>query len=279
MPEKVNVNGINISYEVQGKAQGDPLILVSGWCLKKEMWIAQVGPLSKHFKVITLDNRGCGKSDRPDMHYTFDMYADDILGLMDHLKIEKANLMGYALGAMALMKFALKYPNRLKKLVLLNTVAHFATDDIVKNGTAVNSKALDFQQNAPEKYFMKSAPNAFHRSYIKEMEANPDKKFHDLWTITDWVKEYNIDPQTPKDVENQGAAMLGLNLIDEIDQIKTETLLIGGSNNMIHPKRAMEAINEKIPNSRLEILGKAGDMSYLSHAPEVNQLVIDFLSN
>lgn len=279
MTEIADVNGIKISYLVQGKEDGIPLILVSGWALKKEMWIGQVGPLSEKLKVITFDNRGCGKSDRPDMHYTFDMYAGDIIGLMDHLKVDKANLMGYALGAMIVMHFALTNPDRVNKLVLLNTVAKYATDDLVKDGIQINSKALDFQQNAPKKYFLKSAKMAFHRNFIKELELTPDKKFHDLWTVDDWVKEYNIDAQTPKDVENQGSAMIGMNLLEKLDQIKAETLVIAGANNKIHPKSALEAMHEKLPNSKLEVLPRAGDMTYLSRAPEINQLVIDFLGS
>ena len=196
---------------------------------------------------------------------------------MDYLKVDKANIMGYALGAMIIMHLALKYPARINKLVLLNTVAKYESDDLLRDGIRINSKALDFQQSAPEKYFMKSAKMAFHRSFIKELELTPDKKFHDLWTVADWVKEYNIDIQTPKDVENQGSAMLGLDLLDKLDQIKAETLIIAGSNNKIHPKTAMEAMHEKLPNSRLEVLARAGDMTYLSRAPEINQLVKDFL--
>ena len=136
------------------------------------MWLAVAPPLSEHLKVITFDNRGCGKSDRPEGPYSLDDYADDILGLMDHLNLEKANLMGYALGAMIVMHFALKYPDRIDKLVLLNTVAKYETDDLVLDGVKINSKALDFQQNAPKKYFMKSAKMAFHRSFIKTRMLN-----------------------------------------------------------------------------------------------------------
>jgi aminoacrylate hydrolase len=277
MADFAEVNGIKISYEIQGEDNDTPLILVSGWALKKEMWMAIAPPLSEHFKVITFDNRGCGKSDRPEGPYSLDDYVDDILGLMDHLGLETANMMGYALGAMILMHLAIEHPERLDKLVLLNTVAEYATDDLVKRGIKINSGALDFQQNAPKKYFMKSAKMAFHRSFIKELQENPDKKFHDLWTVDDWVKEYSIDPQTPKDVENQGKAMLGLDLLDKLDQVETETLVISSASNKIHPKRAMEAMHEQLPNSKMEILKRAGDMAYLSRAPEINELVIDFL--
>ncbi len=277
MANIAQVNGINISYEIQGNENGEPLILVSGWCLKKEMWVAQIKQLGERFKIITFDNRGCGKSDRPDYHYTLENIADDVAGLMDYLKIEKANIMGYALGAMAMTRFVLKYPDRVKKLVLLNTTSRFPSDDIIKNIMGVNSKAVDFQLNAPEKYFMKSAVMAFHEDFVKELEANPGKKFHDLWTVAEWVKVYSIDPMTPKDVENQGSAMLEMTLYDEIDKITHETLIIAGSHNKIHPKEWMIEMDEKMPNDRLVILQNAGDMTYLSRAPEINKLVLDFL--
>ncbi|MFO8018209.1 MAG: alpha/beta hydrolase [Promethearchaeia archaeon] len=271
------VNDIKINYEVHGEDNAEPLFLASGWTYKKEMWMAQVDSLSEHFKVITFDNRGCGKSSRPPGPYTMEIFADDLLGLMDFLEIENAHLMGYALGAMYLQVFALKHPKRVNKLILLNTVAAFPDESGVKRVMGMNVNALDFQKNAPKKYFMKSAKMAFHRNFIKELKANPDKRFHDLWSVDEFVKEYNIDPMTPEDVKNQGKAMLGFNILDDITELKPETLIIASSHNRLHPKAAMEAMHEKIPNSKLELLKKAGDSAYLSRAPEVNQLVIDFL--
>ncbi len=272
-----DANGIKIHYQINGNENSEPLILVSGWTLKKEMWIAQVGPLSEHFRVITFDNRGCGKSDRPDIPYTMHMFADDIIGLMDYLKIEKAHLMGYALGGMILQVFALKYPQRVNKLVLLNTVGGFPDKEGLESVRAINIKALDFQQNAPEKYFLKSAKMGYHRDFIKQLEADPNQRFHGLWTVAEFAKEYTINPQTPKDVANQCNAMLDFNVLDKLSELKCKTLIIAASHNKLHPKIAMEAMHEKIPNSRLEIIQKAGDSAYLSRAPEINELVIVFL--
>ena len=71
--------------------------------------------------------------------------------------------------------------------------------------------------------------------------------------------------------------MLGFKILDQLGKIKAETLIIAASHNKIHPKAAMEKFAEKIPNKRFEVIEKAGDMSYLSNAPEINQLVINFL--
>ena len=88
-----DVNGIKIFYEIHG--EGQPLFLVHGFGASRLVWIAQIKPLSEHFKVITFDNRGAGKSDRPDEPYTMDTFADDLKGLMDHLEIEKAHVVGW----------------------------------------------------------------------------------------------------------------------------------------------------------------------------------------
>lgn len=271
-------NGLKLCYEINGDEDAEPLILVMGWTYTKERWLAQVPPFSEHFKVITFDNRGSGKSDRPDEPYTMEMMAKDIIGLMDYLDIEKAHMMGYALGGMVLQRLAIDYPERLNKLILLNTVAAFPSDEGVENVKNININALDFQQNAPRKYFMKSMGMAFHRNFTKKVKEDPDQEFHGLWTIDEVAELFTKDPQEPKDVANQCDAMLGFNILDEIGDIEAETLIIAASHNRLHPKAAMEEMNKRIPNSTLEVLKKAGDSCYLSRAPEVNELVIDFLT-
>ena len=110
------LKGVKICYELKGK--GYPVILVHGFGAKKEDWIAQFGPLSEKFKVIRFDNRGAGKSDRPKTPYTMEVFADDIKGLMDYLKIKKAHIIGWSLGGMIVQNFVLKYPNYVNKLTM-----------------------------------------------------------------------------------------------------------------------------------------------------------------
>ena len=92
------VNGIKICYEIHG--EGEPIILVSGWGGSKEGWFVQIGALSRYFEVIVFDNRGSGKSSRPNYPYTMDMYVDDINGLLGFLNIESTHLLGESLGGM-----------------------------------------------------------------------------------------------------------------------------------------------------------------------------------
>jgi len=91
-----NINGINMNYKVQG--QGKPLIMIMGAGSNQSGWRFQTGLFKKYFRTITFDNRGVGKSDKPAGPYTMRMMADDTIGLMDHLKIERAHVLGGSMG-------------------------------------------------------------------------------------------------------------------------------------------------------------------------------------
>jgi len=80
------IGDINLSYEVHGK--GQPLILITGFASAQNMWYAQVRAFSKIYRVVTFDNRGFGKSDKPPGPYTTKMLAGDAIALMDHLGIK-----------------------------------------------------------------------------------------------------------------------------------------------------------------------------------------------
>ena len=111
-----NVNGINLYYRVH--SQGEPLILITGLGGGHTAWFFQLRSFKKHFQCITMDNRGIGKTDKPKEPYTVRTMADDIIGLMDHLSIEKADVVGISMGGMISQEIAINYPDRVKKLVL-----------------------------------------------------------------------------------------------------------------------------------------------------------------
>ena len=97
---KARVNGININYRVQG--EGEPLVLIMGAFADQSGWMFQTGAFRKHYRIITFDNRGFGKTDKPGGAYSTKIMADDTIGLMDHLGIKKAHILGVSLGGIAM---------------------------------------------------------------------------------------------------------------------------------------------------------------------------------
>ena len=79
MVEKfVDINGVRICYQIHG--DGYPVVLIHGFGSKKESFMAQIPALSQEFKILSFDNRGSGKSERPNMPYTMEMFVDDKIG-------------------------------------------------------------------------------------------------------------------------------------------------------------------------------------------------------
>ncbi|MEX1255341.1 MAG: alpha/beta fold hydrolase [Dehalococcoidia bacterium] len=121
---KAKVNGIDLAYEVYG--EGPPLVLAHGYIASKEMWDYQIGPFSEKHRVVVYDMRGHGESEAPpedDAGYAMDTLVEDQRALMGHLGIEQAYLGGLSMGGSIAMRFALKYPQRVRALLLFDTAA------------------------------------------------------------------------------------------------------------------------------------------------------------
>jgi len=219
------INGIKICYEIKG--EGEPLILVHGFGADKEVWIAQFEPLSKHFKVVRFDNRGAGKSDRPDEPYSMEMFADDVAGLMDHLGIDKAHILGWSLGGMIVQTFAIKYPERLRKLILINTLPQWPGD---KSGLEMYKQSqIDKYHKMledPKSSFFEGAKMGFDRKFRKKMEENPKKQFYGLFSAEDLIEISKTNPSKPQDIKNQAHALGTYDVYDDLPQIKAETLIL-----------------------------------------------------
>ncbi|TXT67121.1 MAG: 2-hydroxy-6-oxo-6-phenylhexa-2,4-dienoate hydrolase [Promethearchaeota archaeon] len=272
------INGTKICYEIKG--EGEPLILVHGFGADKEVWIAQFNPLTEHFKVIRFDNRGAGESERPDHPYTMEMFADDTAALMDHLNIQKAHILGWSLGGMIVQQFAVKYPEKINKIVLINTLPKWPGDD---KGLQV------YQENEIQGYYKKrenpraayfnGAKLGFYRTFRKEMIQNPKKKFYGLFSAEDLIRISAHNLSRPQDIKNQIHALSRYDVVEDLSKIQNETLILAAEKDRLTPKSMNELIHAHIPNSKLIVIEKAGHESPREKAPEVNQHIILFLKS
>ncbi len=135
------VNGLKMYYEVHG--HGDPVVLLHGaFGTISNEWAAWIGELSKTRKVIAVEMQGHGRTADIDREFSYDSLADDVAALLDYLKVPKADLIGYSMGAGVAMQCAIRHPDKVRKVVSISGV--FRYDGWVK-------EALDlFPQLTPE---------------------------------------------------------------------------------------------------------------------------------
>jgi 3-oxoadipate enol-lactonase len=117
----VQVDDIAMYYELHGS--GEPLVLVSGLGADLTLLAGMTDRLKPHYQVVAFDNRGAGRTDKPDAPYTIGLMAQDTLGLMDALAIDRAHMLGVSMGGRIALELALTRPDRVDKLILISTSA------------------------------------------------------------------------------------------------------------------------------------------------------------
>jgi len=256
---KVKVNDIEMFYIENG--QGEPLILIHGLGGDHREWLMQIPVFAQKFRVIVLDLRGHGETDKTGEKYSLPTFAKDVIGLLDKLGIDKAHFCGVSMGGIVTLQIVLSYPQRVKKLILVNTTAR-----LNEQSAKVVSKWVElFRTKGFDAYFDQVIKDVFHPSFI---EANPD--------LIKQIKEMsrNRDFQT---VIKAAMGLQNFNFVDQLEKISVPTLIIHGEDDEVIPVEEAKLLHQKITNSKLVIFSKSGHATIIEKAQEFNKTVIEFL--
>jgi len=248
---KANVNGINISYGIDGR--GEPLVLIMGFAGPKMGWIFQNCFFKKHYQVITLDNRGVWRTDKPDGPYSTKMMADDTVGLMDHLGIKKAHILGVSMGGMIAQELAVNYPERVQKLILGCT---YANRDETGGLTSEYYKGIGFDDGSSNDELKKVAMGRLLTTVFSMSFSNRLYR-----TLAILLAKFYVILLSTKGVRAQYEATLEHNALDRLHEIKAPTLVIAGTEDRLIKPSSSETIADRIPNAKL-IKVKDGSHSF-----------------
>jgi len=244
----VNANGIDIYYEIHGS--GAPIVLISGLGYPLWEWHRMVPFLAGQFKVISFDNRGVGKTEKPVGPYSASMLAADLDGLLDALGIEQAIVMGHSMGGFIAQAFALQNPGRVSKLILCST--NFGGPHHIPI-TAAAMKVLSDVTSDPLTRFKNGLVVSTAPGFA---EKNPQ-------IIQGWL-EWRLS--NPVDVAGYQAQMaIGLGLItseasfeEKLKTITAPTLILFGAHDKVVPPENAKLLAEQIPGSQVVIFPDAG---------------------
>ena len=264
---KATVNGINMYYEVHGK--GVPLVMIQGFAGNHQAWFFQTPVFKRYYKVIIFDNRGIGKTDKSGEPYTIKTMAEDVIGLMDYLNVDKAHVLGLSLGGMVAQEVAISYPERVSKLVLGSTFAgsedgNDVHPEMMKAFAAPEGTAsIDFRSIPIEKVMYKMTSLAFNRRLYR-MVLLPLSK-HSMKSIN------------PEGHFKQMAAISSYSTLDRLHLIKATTLVITGTGDRIISPGASEVLASRIPNARLVMVKGGSHAFFMEMRGRFNREVLDFL--
>ena len=171
------VNGVNMYYEVHGS--GEPVVLLHGAFMTiTNNWDGWIGELSKTRKVIAVEMQGHGRTADVPRDITYANLADDVAGLLDYLKIPRADLMGYSMGGVVAMECAIRHPDKVRKAVIISSA--FRSDGMGPEGLAAirNLTADDFKGSPIETEYRKLSPtpNDFPK-FVQRLVATASKDY------------------------------------------------------------------------------------------------------
>ncbi len=260
----IKVNDINIYYEIHG--EGFPLIDINGLAADVSWWLPEIIEAhANHFKTIIFDNRGAGRTDKPDIPYSIKMMADDTIGLMDALNIEKAHILGGSLGGFIAQEIAINNPEKVEKLVLCCT--HCGGSKQVLPSNEVLQKMMAIQGLPPEKFIDTILSYCFTDDFI---ENNPD-----------FVESYRkriLEHVIPHHAYlHQVEANMSFSSGMKLKKIKAPTLIMHGREDLIIPWQNAEILANRIPNAKAIILDNAAHLLFQPNPEAVIEPTIDFL--
>ncbi|MBX3538491.1 MAG: alpha/beta hydrolase [Chelatococcus sp.] len=260
---KAKVSDIEMYYEIAG--EGPPLLMSSGWSLAGRNFGSSHPILSQKYMCIRHDHRCMGRTDAPDGPLTLEQMADDLAGLLDHLKIERTRMIGGGgMGARVAMALAIRHPDRISALELGSAV--LKSDNFSASLARVwkRMRALDPELWAEEVTLWSYTPNTYNtRPDI------PEKAFRGR-------AGENTFP-APQAYDRIVDAMLAFDVRDTACQIKCPTLITsGGIEDLFSGPRYARAVHAAIPNSVLKIFeGAAHGYTGECH-DEYIKLVLDW---
>jgi len=266
---KVKINDLEMYYEVHGN--GFPIILISGYSGSSEGWdvlVPRVSELSKHYKVITLDNRGTGRSSVPEGDYSIKTMGDDVAGLLDSIKIPRAHILGLSMGGMIAQELAINHPKKVKGLVLTcTTPGGSAFDAIPGQPEALEKLTWMFAPPpgmTPEAVLEEILKLCYHREYFEKNKAR----------IMAFIPKY---PTPLSTFEKHYDAIMKSDIYNRLKTIRSKTLVIHGEDDILIMPEGARILAKQIPNAELKMFRQAGHSVLEEKWEEVEPVILDFL--
>lgn len=245
--------------------EGDPLVLISGLNADRSFWVYTVDYFKRHFNVITIDNRGVGESNIFAPECTTKLMAEDVVDVLDCLKIETANIVGHSLGGCVAQMFAIHYSERIRKLVLCST--HAKLNDLRK--LLIENNLAFMRNNIPRELIIK---NAMVWLFSDRFLANPKNRENFA------NNALRIPLETArKSYFYQANALLQHDSSSVIDQIKCPTLIICGEEDMIAPIKNSYYLAQKIHSAGMISIADAAHMLPIENSKQFFDYVVNFL--
>jgi 3-oxoadipate enol-lactonase len=261
---EITINDLTISYTDEGLDKSAVIIFIHGFPFNKSMWEQQVEAFKENCRVIAYDVRGHGDSDAGAVDFSIDLFANDLISLMDALKIDKAMLCGLSMGGYIALNAVENYPDRFDALILSDTTCIADTPEAKEK----RIKTIEsIKKDGVEKFADESIQNLF------APESLTGKK-KEIAAVTEMI----VNTAEESIFKTLRAFYERKETCSKLPDINIPVLIMVGKEDKITPPAAAQMMHEKIEGSVLKIIEHAGHLSNIENPSEFNSQIEELVS-
>ncbi len=287
------IEGLQVAYVESGPAGAPGLIFIHGLLGRLDNWRFNVPAFADRYHVLALDLPGFGNSDKADRDMTMEFYAQVVKGLMDQKGMPKATLVGNSMGGEVAALFAIRYPDRVDKLVLVDSAGLMRAPFFARLASRHTNKIADWivrkvqkkfkNQQIPDVYFALHErlfnPKRPHRAQIAFDMKNPNV----AETLDFFCLQYSTLMKTRefewhvKDALRAFRSLLKTHLEHQLVAIKAPTLIVWGDQDQLIPPKFAELFHKGIAGSKMVLIKDTGHVPMIEKPDQFNKALGDFL--
>jgi len=279
----VTIDGVNLHYFCGGS--GPPLVLVHGLGSSAAVeFYYNLEPLAAHHRVFAIDLPGFGRSDKPVLEYTIDLFVRAVSDLMACEGIERAAVMGVSMGGRVALGLALDSPEKVERLILVDALGVGAPRRVLAYSILLTRGLGELTLRGTARALRQMNPAVIRRFwgwYLKR-----PNRVASIWS-DERIANHGTLLATPeyraaylsalRSIAGMRQLRNGVVVEDRLPELRMPTLLIWGGHDHIFPASHARAAKDRIPNGRLEIFDDSGHTPQMEEPDRFNRVVFDFL--
>jgi len=259
----IDINDVPMNIIETGDANAMPVLFLHGFPFSHEMWKPQLEVVGQKYRAIAYDIRGHGLSYVGEGQYTIEGHVDDLIAVLDTLKISKAVIVGLSMGGYITLRALERNPERFRATVLCDTRSE------------ADSNEAKLKRFAAIAAVNKFGSEKFADDFVKVVFAS--ESFKTKPEVTESIRKTIQETPELSIVGTLLALASRTDTTPSLSNIKVPTLILVGEHDVTTPPAAAQAMNERIPGSELHIVPQAAHMSNLENPDTFNEKLLLFL--
>ena len=250
----------DVTLHVHEWGEGAPLLMAHGLGMSCELWVRQVAALSRGYRMIAVDLRGFGQSDRPTEpgSYAVEKFAQDLVALAHELGLSRMHLLGTSMGGFVAQALALQAPQLLSSLILCHTACRMSipADVLEVRLAALRTASMEEYGRMVAKQALAPGAEPVLHEWLAGLVARNDREAYTR-VLVEGLSQFD--------------------LASEVHAIRVPTLVLVGELDRIIPPEGGRELARRIPGAELTLLGGVGHIGYAERPDAFNDAVLEFL--